>query len=186
MKLQGVQGITYSYLRAAQPTQTPATTNPVPPSQTTKISFGRGEQKACVELAKLRELCASRIINGKQMREPDGSYADHIWNKIATCANRDGFVFDLSLPKNPQANGNTISFDITAMRFGFLKGETKTAVFKIANEPTNSTVAGLWSLVDVVEKPLMEAVYNTMMSKPHIKIPKLSEIIPSLSALKAQ
>lgn len=82
MKLQGIQGITYSYLRAAQPTQTPVTTNPAPSAPAAKIAFGRGEQKVYTELAEqIAKLCAYKEINGAPIKD-NRDCSDYVLNQI--------------------------------------------------------------------------------------------------------
>lgn len=70
MRLQGIQGITYSYLRSNQPTQTPITTNPSPSTQTAKIAFGRANAEEVSELSKqIAKLCAYKEINGAPIKD---------------------------------------------------------------------------------------------------------------------
>lgn len=105
MRLQGIQGVTYSYLRANQPTQTSPTTNPALSMQTAKVAFGRGNAESTELVAQIAKLCAFKEINGAPIKD-NSDRSQTILKQIQDLERQFNVKIKLTIGADPKTPGS--------------------------------------------------------------------------------
>lgn len=158
MKLQGIQGITYSYLRAAQPKQNSSLTR-----STDKMSFGRASTEPGVDLLKAAQAIADLSMNYRAVSFR--RLIDHhdctpeVKQGLAQLAQTHGLQFELEADLTKPGVTNLI------VKAHGKRGKTATdnaqfyradnvTPFKITNKSTSTTGD---KVEDVIVAPIIKA-----------------------------
>lgn len=114
MRLQGIQGISYSYLKATQPTQIPTITSS---TQKANVAFGRGNAGIdVIALKKISELCRLSEINGTKLSD-NADLSGIINERVKKLSEKFGVNLKLEFSGDPETPESKTILKITASRF---------------------------------------------------------------------